>query len=103
MAKVILHSIGSALEDALDPAEATKNAAHLAELEAKHGTKPNIIHIMWDDMAFGDAGIPALNKVRGFDTPGCNRMAEEGALFTRYYTEPACTPSRAAVITGPIT
>ncbi len=81
-------------------AEDSELDAHLAELEAKHGTKPNIIHIMWDDMAFGDAGIPALNKVRGFDTPGCNRMAEEGALFTRYYTEPACTPSRAAVITG---
>jgi arylsulfatase len=55
---------------------------------------------MWDDMAFGDAGIPALNKVRGFETPNCNRMAAEGALYTRYYTEAACTPSRAAVITG---
>ena len=72
----------------------------LAELEAKHGRKPNIVHVMWDDMAFGDAGIPALNKVRGFDTPNSNRMAAEGALFTRYYTEAACTPSRAAAITG---
>jgi arylsulfatase len=72
----------------------------LAELEASHGRKPNIVHVMWDDMAFGDAGIPALNKVRGFDTPNSNRMAAEGALFTRYYTEAACTPSRAAAITG---
>ncbi|MDJ0792413.1 MAG: sulfatase-like hydrolase/transferase [Acidimicrobiia bacterium] len=74
--------------------------AKLAELETKFGTKPNIVHIMWDDMAFGDAGIPALNKIRGFDTPNSNRMAAEGALFTRYYTEAACTPSRAAVMTG---
>ena len=72
--------------------------AKLAELNEKFGTPPNIVHIMWDDMAFGDAGIPALNKVRGFDTPQSNRMAAEGALFTRYYTEAACTPSRAAVI-----
>ncbi|MBG7606089.1 MAG: sulfatase-like hydrolase/transferase, partial [Actinobacteria bacterium] len=72
----------------------------LAELEEKFGAKPNIVHIMWDDMPFGDAGIPALNKVRGFDTPNSNRMAAEGALYTRYYTEAACTPSRAAVITG---
>ena len=72
----------------------------LAELEEKFGTKPNFVHIMWDDMAFGDAGIPALNKVRGFDTPNSNQMAAEGALYTRYYTEAACTPSRAAVITG---
>ncbi|MEA2058318.1 MAG: sulfatase-like hydrolase/transferase, partial [Actinomycetota bacterium] len=74
--------------------------AKLAELEERFGAKPNIVHIMWDDMAFGDAGIPALNKVRGFDTPNSNRMAAEGALYTRYYTEAACTPSRAAVITG---
>ena len=72
----------------------------LAELEDRFGAKPNIVHIMWDDMAFGDAGIPELNKVRGFETPSCNRMAAEGALYTRFYTEPACTPSRAAVITG---
>ena len=72
----------------------------LAELKEKFGAPPNIVHIMWDDMAFGDAGIPALNKVRGFDTPQSNRMAAEGALYTRFYTEAACTPSRAAVITG---
>ena len=74
--------------------------ARLAELEERFGAKPNIVHIMWDDMPFGDAGIPALNKVRGFDTPNSNRMAAEGALYTRYYTEAACTPSRAAVLTG---
>ena len=73
----------------------------LEELRQKNGGRPpNIVHIMWDDMGFGTAGIPALNKVRGFDTPNCNRMAAEGALYSRFYTEAACTPSRAAVITG---
>ena len=71
--------------------------AKLAELEQRHGRKPNIVHVMWDDMAFGDAGIPALNKIRGFETPQSNRMTAEGALFTRYMTENACTPSRAAL------
>ncbi len=52
--------------------------ARLAELEEKLDTKPNSVHIMWDDMALGDAGIPALNKVRGFDTPNSNRMAAGG-------------------------
>ncbi|MGI9658343.1 MAG: sulfatase-like hydrolase/transferase [Gaiellaceae bacterium] len=74
--------------------------ARLKELRDQHGAPPNIIHIMWDDMAFGDAGIPAINALRGFDTPSCNRMAEEGMLFGRMYTEPSCTPSRAAVMTG---
>jgi arylsulfatase len=72
----------------------------LAEIEADHGGKPNLIHIMWDDMAFGDLGIPALRAIRGFEAPNLDRMAEEGILFTGYRTEAACTPSRAAVLTG---
>jgi arylsulfatase len=74
--------------------------ARLAELREKHGTPPNIIHIMWDDTAFGDIGIPALAAIRGFETPNLDRMRDEGIMFTRMYTEAACTPSRAAVITG---
>jgi arylsulfatase len=74
--------------------------ARLAELREKYGTPPNIIHIMWDDTAFGDIGIPALAAIRGFVTPNLDRMRDEGIMFTRMYTEAACTPSRAAVITG---
>ncbi|MGB3564822.1 MAG: sulfatase-like hydrolase/transferase [Thermoanaerobaculia bacterium] len=74
--------------------------AKLAELRAKYGTPPNIIHVMWDDTSFGDVGIPAISKIRGFETPSLNRIAEEGILFTRMYTEVGCTPSRAAVLTG---
>jgi arylsulfatase len=74
--------------------------AKLAELRAKHGRPPNLIHIMWDDTPFGDIGIPAIQKVRGFETPNLNRLAEEGILFTRMYTEVGCTPSRAASATG---
>ena len=72
----------------------------LAALKKKHGQPPNIVHIMWDDSSFGEMGIPAINKIRGYETPACNRMAEEGIMFTRFYTEPACTPSRAAFMTG---
>lgn len=72
----------------------------LAELRKKHGTPPNIVHIMWDDTPVGEIGIPELQKVRGFETPNMNKMAEEGMNFMRMYTEPSCTPSRAAVITG---
>jgi len=72
----------------------------LSALREKHGTLPNIIHIMWDDTPVGEVGIPELQKVRGFETPNMNRMAAEGINFMRMYTEPSCTPSRAAVITG---
>ena len=72
----------------------------LAELRQKYKTPPNIVHIMWDDTAFGDVGIPAIQKVRGFETPSLNQMAREGIMFTRFYTEVGCTPSRAACMTG---
>ena len=74
--------------------------AKLAELKKKFGRPPNLIHVMWDDTPFGDVGIPAIQKVRGVNTPTLNQMAAEGMLFTRMYTEVGCTPSRAASATG---
>jgi len=72
----------------------------LADLKKKHGQLPNIVYLLWDDTAFGDVGIPAIQKIRGFETPNLNRMGEEGIFFTRMYSEPSCTPTRAAAITG---
>src|SRR5271157_5893997 len=62
----------------------------LAALREKHGAPPNIIHIMWDDTAVGEVGIPAIQKIRGFETPNINRLAAEGINFMRMYTEPSC-------------
>ncbi|MBW2227912.1 MAG: sulfatase-like hydrolase/transferase, partial [Deltaproteobacteria bacterium] len=72
----------------------------LAELRKKHGTPPNIIHIMWDDTAVGEVGVPQIQKARGWETPKINKFSAEGIYFARMYTEPSCTPSRAAVMTG---
>jgi arylsulfatase len=72
----------------------------LKELQKKYKTPPNIVHYMWDDqppMSFGD---PVYQKMRGYDTPHLNKLAEEGMIFARMYTEPGCTPSRAASLTG---
>ena len=65
----------------------------LKELKKKYKTSPNIIHFMWDDQPVGAVGIPALQKIRGYETPVLNKMAQDGILFTRMYTEPGCTPS----------
>jgi arylsulfatase len=72
----------------------------IAELREKFGRPPNLIHYMWDDqpvMAFGD---PLYQQIRGYSTPNLNKLANEGMLFSRMYTEPGCTPSRAASMTG---
>ncbi len=72
----------------------------LADLEKKHGRKPNIVHIMWDDTAVGEIGIPQIQATRGFKTPNMNKFAAEGQYYSRMYTEPSCTPTRAAFQTG---
>ena len=72
----------------------------LAELKKKHGTTPNIVYILWDDQQFGAVGFPEMQKALGYSTPIINQLADEGINFTRMYTEPACTPTRVAMLTG---
>jgi arylsulfatase A-like enzyme len=60
--------------------------------------RPNIIFIMSDDHAFQaiSAYEHGLNH-----TPHIDRIAEEGALFTRaFVTNSICAPSRAVMLTG---
>ncbi len=72
----------------------------LAELKKEHGKTPNIIHIMWDDTPVGDIGVPQIQATRGYKTPNINKFAAEGQYYARMYTEPSCTPTRAAFQTG---
>lgn len=75
--------------------------ARLAEIQKQQGGKrPNILYILVDDVGFGDFGIPELNYVRGTQTPRINKLADEGMSFMRMYTEPSCTPTRTAMMTG---
>lgn len=72
----------------------------LAELEAKFGKKPNIVYILADDIGYTELGSYGGGKVRGAPTPNLDKMAEAGMRFLSYYSEPECTPSRSAVMTG---
>ena len=45
-------------------------------------------------------GNRALNYVTGYDTKNINQFAQEGLSLMRMYTEPSCTPTRAAMLTG---
>ncbi len=64
------------------------------------GKPPNIINILIDDIGFGDLGIPELNAVRGYSTPHINAFSDEAMRMVRMYTEPSCTPTRVAMMTG---
>ncbi len=73
----------------------------LAEIRKKNGGKrPNILYILIDDVSFGQMGNRAMNYVTGISTPRINKLAEEGVSLMRMYTEPSCTPTRAAMLTG---
>ena len=73
----------------------------LAEFKKKNnGKPPNILYILIDDLGFGDMGIPELNAIRGFKTPHVNKFADESMRMARMYTEPSCTPTRVAFMTG---
>ena len=73
----------------------------LAEIREKNGGKrPNILYILIDDISFGQMGNRTMNYVMGIRTPRINKFAEEGLSFMRMYTEPSCTPTRAAFLTG---
>jgi arylsulfatase A-like enzyme len=60
---------------------------------------PNIVFILADDMGYGD--IQALNPQSTIPTPGLNKLAEEGLVFTDAHSGSAvCTPTRYGVVTG---
>lgn len=73
----------------------------LAEIRRANGGKPpNIVYILMDDVGFGEIGSKELSVVRGYDTPNIAAMAKDGLSLQRMYTEPSCTPTRVAMMTG---
>lgn len=59
--------------------------------------RPNFIVVLTDDQGYGDLGAHGNDRIR---TPRLDRMAAEGVEFERFYVEPVCAPTRAALMTG---
>ncbi len=63
------------------------------------GKKPNILIIWGDDIGWNN--LSCYNRgMMGYKTPNIDRLAAEGALFTDWYGQQACTAGRAAFLTG---
>lgn len=81
--------------------EDAKIDSKLAEIRKKNGGKPpNFIYILLDDLGFGEIGMPDLDVICGYSTPRISKLADEGISLMRMYTEPSCTPTRVAMMTG---
>ncbi len=60
--------------------------------------QPNILFILADDMSYPYSSVYGDQIVK---TPNLERLAQHGVTFTNAYcTNPSCTPSRAAMLTG---
>lgn len=72
--------------------------ALLATMRAEaREVRPNIVHIVADDLGWRDVGFNGAEDIR---TPNLDALAAGGARLTQFYVQPMCTPTRAAFLTG---
>jgi arylsulfatase len=57
---------------------------------------PNIVLIMLDDVGFGDASVFG----GPIETPNLEKLAATGLRYNRFHTAAACSPTRAALLSG---
>jgi arylsulfatase len=67
---------------------------------AQQPQKQNVVFILADNVGYGDLGSYGGGELRGAPTPRLDQLAREGLRLTQFLVEPACTPSRAALMTG---
>lgn len=71
-------------------------AALSGNARAQEHRRPHIVYIVADDLGFADVGFQGSDIL----TPNIDRLAAEGAILRHFYTQPLCTPTRAALMTG---
>lgn len=85
-------SVAAAKAAALTPLAVTE-----APKPRTSSKRPNVIVMICDDLGFGDLGCYGSRLA----TPNLDRMASDGARFTRFNAgHPICSASRAALLTG---
>lgn len=59
--------------------------------------QPNVILIMTDDQGYGDIGAHGNPYLK---TPNLDQLYKQSVRFTNFHTDPSCSPTRAAILTG---
>jgi arylsulfatase A-like enzyme len=61
-------------------------------------TRPNIIHILVDDLGYGDLACYGAKEMR---TPAIDSLMFRGMRFDQFYANcTVCSPTRASLMTG---
>ncbi|MFV2070458.1 MAG: sulfatase-like hydrolase/transferase, partial [Pirellulales bacterium] len=76
---------------------AADDAAAAKEAVAARRSHPNIVVILADDQGWGDL---SLHGNTNLTTPHIDALAQDGAMFERFYACPVCSPTRAEFLTG---
>lgn len=70
--------------------------AGAASDQAAQGKRPNVVFVLLDDVRYDDVVDHPFARL-----PSIERLAREGATFTKFFTSaPLCSPSRAVFLTG---
>lgn len=70
----------------------------VATIQSALPAPPNVIHILADDLGYGDLGCYGQKLIQ---TPRLDQMARQGMNFTQHYAgAPSCHPSRCVLFTG---
>ena len=64
--------------------------------ETATAPRPNVVYILADDLGWKDVGFHG-SDIR---TPNIDQLAAGGVRLEQFYSQPFCTPSRAALMTG---
>ena len=69
---------------------------HPCIAQSSHGSRPNILLIVADDLGYTDLGCYGGN----IKTPNLDLLAKGGLLFTQFHVSPLCAPTRSMLLTG---
>ncbi len=72
------------------------SSCHALDDTHHSATRPNILLILADDLGYTDLGIFG-SEIR---TPNLDHLARSGLLLTNFLVAPACSPTRAMLLTG---
>ena len=63
----------------------------------KSSPKPNLVIFLSDDQGWGDFSISGNTNL---ETPSIDGLASDGAIFSNFYVEAVCSPTRAELLSG---